>query len=160
MLERVNDDSPGGFRAFVFGVVRNVAFRFERRAARRRDRPSDSSFDPDRLAGDSPGLSAVFDRAWAESLLAQASERLAARAHEKSEAAVRRVELLRLRFGEGMPIRDIARRWDLPPARVHKDYAKAREEFRRALYEVVAFHLPGSEGAVRREASRLLGLFD
>ena len=40
--------------------------------------------------------------------------------------------LLRLRFEEGLPIREIARRWDSDAARVHKHYARAREAYRRS----------------------------
>jgi hypothetical protein len=57
---------------------------------------------------------------------------------------VRRVELLRLRFQDGLPIRSIASRWGEDPAKVHHEYATARAEFRAALREVVAFHRPGA----------------
>ncbi len=45
--------------------------------------------------------------------------------------AVRHVELLRLRFEENLPIREIARRWATDPANVHKSYALARRSFGR-----------------------------
>src|SRR5262245_61258276 len=38
-LERVEPDRAGGFRPFLFGVVRNVALRLEARRARRREGP-------------------------------------------------------------------------------------------------------------------------
>jgi RNA polymerase sigma-70 factor (ECF subfamily) len=66
--------------------------------------------------------------------------------------------LLRLRFHDGLPVRDIAARWDADPAKLHHEYARAREEFRAALREVVAFHQPGSADAIDRACADLLGL--
>jgi RNA polymerase sigma-70 factor (ECF subfamily) len=71
---------------------------------------------------------------------------------------MRRVQILRLRFEEGRPIREIAARWDEDPARVHHEYARAREEFRAALAEVVGEHHPGPASAVEDECERLLAL--
>lgn len=157
-LERVEPRRPGGFRAFLYGVARYVALRFERKDARRRVRPAESSFDADLLEADDPALSQVFDRAWAASILRQAAAHQRARAED--EAALRRVELLQLRFEQGLPIRDIARRWDADPARLHHEYATARKEFRTALREVVAFHHPAAAGeSLDAECLRLLQLF-
>jgi RNA polymerase sigma-70 factor (ECF subfamily) len=66
------------------------------------------------------------------------------------------VELLRARFHEGLPIRDIARRWGTDAAALHHEYAKARQEFKAALLEVVAFHHPGSPTEVEQECANLL----
>ena len=74
----------------------------------------------------------------------EAAERQAERGSEAGEAVLRRVELLRLRFHEGLPIREIRRRWGSDPDAVHRDYARARREFQMALAEVVARHHPGS----------------
>ena len=41
-------------------------------------------------------------------------------------------------------------------ARLHHAYALARQEFKTALLEVVAFHSPGSPAEVEREAAGLL----
>src|SRR2546421_76794 len=70
--------------------------------------------------------------------------------------AVGGVELLQLRFAETLPIRTIAARWGVDPARLHHDYAIARQEFRAALLEVVAFHQPGSPVELEQEAASLL----
>ena len=67
-----------------------------------------------------------------------------------------RVELLRLRFHEGLPIREIARRWGTAAEVLHHEYARARQEFEAALREVVAFHHPGSPEEVEQECSNLL----
>jgi RNA polymerase sigma factor (sigma-70 family) len=159
VLDRADPSRAGGFRAFLFGVVRNVAQRVERRDARRRVRPSDSSFDPDRLpAEDGGGPATRFDRAWAAALVEQAGVRQAKRARERGERETRRVELLELRFQEGLPIREIAVRWGVEPAYLHKEYARAREDFLDALRDVVAFHHPDTPGGIDRECARLLDL--
>jgi hypothetical protein len=44
------------------------------------------------------------------------------------DRAVRCVELLRLRFQEGLPIRDIATRWNEDAAKLHHEFATARDE--------------------------------
>ena len=77
-------------------------------------------------------------------------------AEAKGPEALKRVELLWLRFYEGMPIREIARLWDADPTELHREYARARKEFRAALAEVVAFHSPGTAEAVERECLHLL----
>jgi hypothetical protein len=47
-------------------------------------------------------------------------------AEQSGPDAVQRVELLRLRFEEGLPIRTIAERWGVPAATLHHAYARAR----------------------------------
>ena len=158
-LERADPGGPAGFRGFLHGVIRNVALRFERKNARLRARPAAEPFEADEIPGDDEGLSVVFDREWAKSLLRQAGERQAELAAAAGAGAGRRVELLRLRFREGLPIRRIAAIWEADPARLHHVFARARPEFREALSEVVAFHHPGSPAETRREAARLLDLF-
>ena len=157
-LERFERDRGGGFRAFLFGVVRNVALRVEREAhylAPALD-SDDLSGDESVLHGESP--SRLFDRAWAHSILQATADRLEKRASELGPEAVRRVELLRLRFHEGLPIRQIAERWNADPDVLHHEYARARREFKSALQAEVAFHLPGSADAVERECERLIQL--
>src|SRR5581483_3201874 len=130
-----------GFRPFLAGVIRNVARQYETRRARSREQPPPTELE---LAARDDALSRVFDRAWAAEIMRQAAERQAERATAAGPAAVRRVELLRLRFYDGLPIREIAARWQADPAKVHHEYAQAREEFRAALRGVVAFHGPGA----------------
>jgi RNA polymerase sigma-70 factor (ECF subfamily) len=159
-LERVEEGRPGGFRAFLYGVVRNVALMAERRGARRRDAPGAVPFEPDARATDEESLGAAFDRAWALDVIRRARRLQREVAEKDGEDARRRIELLRLRFQEGLPVREIAMRWGGEPARVHREYAKARREFRRALLEVVAFEHPGEPAEVERECARLLDLFE
>jgi RNA polymerase sigma-70 factor (ECF subfamily) len=155
VLKRVDPTSAGGFRAFLFGVVRNVALRFEARRPRRHEGQA-----PEGALADHPdteaSLSRAFDRAWANALLREAARRQAERAQQKGDGAVRRVELLRLRFQDGLPIREIARRWQADAAELHRAYARARREFKEALLEVIAFHHPGSPAEIDEVCASLL----
>jgi RNA polymerase sigma factor (sigma-70 family) len=156
-LSRVNRDR-GGFRAFLFGVTRIVARRHEERNGRRGrvEAPLDSEVERRPAAADGP--SKVFDRAWARAIMRAAHRRHARRAEKKNEQAVERVELLRLRFEQGLPIREIAARWGKDAGVMHHQYAQARLEFSVALYDTVAVQHGGSPAAVRRECGLLLGL--
>lgn len=87
-------------------------------------------------------------------LVAQAAKLMRARATDG--AARRRVALLALRFEENLPIREIARRWEVDPARLHRHYARARDEFKGALHDVVAEHSCGTANEVEAECLRLL----
>jgi RNA polymerase sigma-70 factor (ECF subfamily) len=138
-----------GFRAFLYGVVCNVARRFESR--------------PPRVAGPLPdipaneeSLSRLFERSWAQAIMSEAAQLQKRQAGERGPKALERTELLRLRFEENLPIRAIALRWNVPAAELHHAYALARQEFRAALLEVVAFHHPGSPAEVEQEAASLL----
>jgi RNA polymerase sigma-70 factor (ECF subfamily) len=155
-LGRADRTCEGGFRVFLFGVTHNIAMRHERARARRRTGPSDAAPDPDEIAAGDEELSVAFDRAWATSLIRQASARQAQVAAVDGDAALRRVELLRLRFEDGLPIREIAARWGADPAHLHREYAKARDEFRGSLREVVIFHNPAAEAHADAECARLL----
>lgn len=159
-LERVEPDRPGGFRAFFYAVARNVALRVEKREAKRRARGEASEIDLDTIPSGEESLSAAFDRAWAGSILREAAALQRERARAKGPEASGRVEILDLRFGEGLPIRDIAARRGDDPAAVHHEYAKARREFRAALHAVLAFHHPRLHAEeIDREGQRLLDLF-
>ena len=68
-----------------------------------------------------------LDREWARLLMRDAAEHHARTALARGAAARRGVEVLRLRFQEGLAIRDIAARWNEDPAAVHRRYREARE---------------------------------
>jgi RNA polymerase sigma factor (sigma-70 family) len=159
-LTRVDRERPGGFRAFLHGVARNVASRAEARGARRQARGLTTSFEERRADPKTDDPDHAFDRAWARAVMQQAAVMLERRAIGLSVAAIRRVDILRLRFGEGLPVRDIAARLGVAVTRVQKDYATAREEFRAALADVVAFHHPGDPAAVEGECRALLALLE
>ena len=50
VLERADRDQPGGFRAFLFGVVRNIALRTEHNHVEGQARKSPGSSHPEKLA--------------------------------------------------------------------------------------------------------------
>jgi RNA polymerase sigma-70 factor (ECF subfamily) len=137
------------FRAFLYGVIRNVARRFE-------SRPRRDAVELADVASNEASQSQLFERSWAQSIMAEAARLQRTQAEARGIDALQRVELLRLRFEENLPIRSIAERWGVDAARLHHDYAQARQEFRAALLEVVAFHHPGSPAEVEQEAASLL----
>src|SRR5215510_9939114 len=137
------------FRAFLSGVVRNVARRFE-------SRPVRAAGPLPEIAADDASQSRLFERTWAQAIMSEAARLQRQRAAEGGPEAAQRVELLRLRFEENLPIRAIAQLWGTDAARLHHAYAQARKEFKAALLEVVAFHHPGSPAEVEREAASLL----
>lgn len=158
-LERLDPSRPGGFRAYLLGVLRNVARRAEERLTKARGR-SALGVDLDDLPAEDESLAQALDRAWAQAMLREAAERQrasAALAEERGQkGALARVELLRLRFQEGLPIRDIAVRWGVAPEGLHREYAKARHEFRTALEATLADHQGGSDEERGAALERLL----
>jgi RNA polymerase sigma-70 factor (ECF subfamily) len=148
-LEAAGAGRVPSFRAFLYGIIRNVARRFESR--------------PMHVAGPLPDIEAnedsqsrLFERTWAQAIMAEAAQLQRRRAEFQGKEAQKRVEMLRMRFEDNLPIRTIAERWGVPAARLHHAYALARQEFREALLEVVAFHHPGSAAEVEQEAASLL----
>jgi RNA polymerase sigma factor (sigma-70 family) len=157
-LEKADPDHGGGFRALLHAVARNVALHAERTRARRIRRVGDAEIVPEHVPADDPTLSFVFDRAYAEAIVRQARRLMEVRSRESGGQQMRRVELLRLIFDEGLPIREIAVRWDADPAQLHRDYAKARREFLQALSETVAGNERWSSDRVEQECRRLLDM--
>src|SRR5947209_7390013 len=115
-LEAAGAGRVPSFRAFLYGVARNVARRFE-------SRPVRAAGPLPEVAADEDGLSALFERTWAQALMTEAAQRQRRQAGERGPEAVQRIELLRLRFEEGLPIRAIAERWGVPAAGLHRAYA-------------------------------------
>ncbi len=147
-LEAAGAGRVPGFRAFLFGVIRNVARRFESRPVRAvgttPDTPADAPVS--RASSTEPGRG----RSWRRRPSCRKP------AAERGPSAVQRIELLRLRFEESLPIRAIAERWGVDARSLHHAYALARQEFKAALLEVVAFHQPGSPAELEEEAASLL----
>ncbi|MBX3419766.1 MAG: sigma-70 family RNA polymerase sigma factor [Pirellulaceae bacterium] len=139
-LSKANSQYPGGFRAFLFGVMRNVMLRFE-------SKPLPGFAEVPDVVGDDGTVGEIFDREYAQLIVKEASVRQQENAQSQGDAAVRRVELLHLRFYDGLPIREIANRWSVDSAWLHRQYAKAREEFLAALLEVVAASQPSATDA-------------
>jgi len=160
-LGKADSSRTGGFRAFLYGVVRNVALRIEAQRAKEKKRRAGEPVELDDLPQDDERLSRVFDLAWARALLREAATLQEERSRGEGEAAQKRVQLLRLRFYDGLPLREIARLWQIEPAQVHLEYARARAEFKGALWAVISFHHPSATpGEARRECEKLLHLFD
>lgn len=155
-LSRVDQFASEGFRAYLYGVCRNVAREFEARNQRNAHAADNGLAElPDQEAR----LSTAFDRAFARQVMKEAREEFHRRSQSGDEAAKRRFELLSLRFEKNLPIRDIAAQWDLDPAHVHKEYARARRDYRQSLFDVVAEQNPGRTPAeVETAAKRLLEL--
>jgi RNA polymerase sigma-70 factor (ECF subfamily) len=157
-LSRADRARAGGFRAFLYGVVRNVALKSEAMALRRRNRAPRTSLDLDAVPGSDEALSRIFDRAFAMSVLREARDRMAAASLEAGGKARKRFDLLLLRFHEGMPIREIARLWGVEAGALYAEQAKACMEFRMALAEVIGSYHPGTPGELRRQSEELLTL--
>jgi RNA polymerase sigma factor (sigma-70 family) len=154
-LSRVEPDRSGGFRAFLYGVVQNVARRVEDREFRRQREISPSVVWKEGPAADDPTLSLVFDRAWLDTVLGQAVQYLEERAQEDA-AARKRVEILKLRFGDGRPYKEIAGELGIPVSAIYREAEQAREEFKRSLFDVVARDSGGSPASIERECREIL----
>jgi RNA polymerase sigma-70 factor (ECF subfamily) len=154
VLARADPDRPAGFRAFLRGVVRNVARRVEERRGRR-ERQADGLVDLASLEARDETLSRAFDRAWAVTVLRQALDLQEERAGEKGGNAPRRLEILRLKFQEGMGVSEIARAWNVNPNTLHTEYLRARKEFESALREIVRGFRGGNVFDLDAECERL-----
>jgi len=152
VLARVDPRRPGGFRPFLFGVVQNVAMRIEKKHFRQRERTPAGDLGLAALASSDEPQSAIWDREWAKTLVHKAAELTA----DLKSGGARRAELLRLRFFDGLPIRDIARRWQADPAQLHHEYAKARKEFLNCFRKLVADHDGGTADEVEAYSKNLL----
>ena len=153
-LSRLDPERAPSFRAFLFGVARNVALRVEQRAA-----TSGAAAVPvEELPAPDQTLSRQFDRAWAGRILQLAAQRQRAWARPLGADAMRRVELLELRFTDGLAIRAIAERWGEAPERVHREYAKAREEFKQALRAELQLHVEAGGDGLERACLDLLAM--
>ena len=148
------DPERGEVRGLLFGVTRKVAARFEERVRRQAENGAISVLDD--IQAREPSLSRVFDRDWARTMMRLAGELMRTRAESGSPGALLRVEILRLRFAEGLPIRDIAAQWRVDPDAIHRAYGKAREEFRVCLRRIVAEHSVRSEADLDAEIERVL----
>jgi RNA polymerase sigma factor (sigma-70 family) len=156
VLAKADPARAGGFRALFFGVLRNVALRCEQKATRDLKKQPDTSVNWNAISdhGDTP--SEVFDRAWAKALMREAADRHAAKAKGEGDAAWRRHEILRMRFHDGLPIRDIAKKWNADAADLHHEYATARKEFEAILRAIVAERYSEDPEEVERALKELL----
>ena len=163
-LSRADPTAPAGFRGFLKGIARNIARKIEDREKRACHQPDEETLIVE-LVGNESSAADQFERSWALMIMQEARKRIVEQACDAS--AKQRVELLRLRFEEGHPIREIAvllnpdcksdalvfesecKKW-------HREFQKAKTEFWRALLDVVSFHSPGSPAEIERECRDLL----
>ena len=143
-------DPTRPFRPFLLGIARNVALRFEQR----RGRNAPVALDDPEVESRETRLSVAFDRAFA--LLVVREARDLQRRQADSDLKRRRVELLELRFQQGLSTAAIAEAWKEDPARVHHLYADARADFRDCLREVVRRHFGGATADLERECDWML----
>jgi len=153
------DPQRGDFRCLLYGVVRNVARRFEERAAKAKAlRPGESVFLDD-LPHQAEALSRIFDRAWAQSLMREAVLHHQKEAEQGDIDARRRFRVLRMRHDDGLAIREIAEALGVPDAAtVHNDYRQARRAFASHLRLVVAKHTGAQGAAIDDECRQLTAL--
>lgn len=152
-LGRAESDRPGGFRAFLYGIARNVAGTIE--TARERRRREQGGEQLDHVPSDESTISQVFDRAFAQVLTREARRLLADRALPGSPAATR-LRALELMYEKGLPSREIAKELDLDVAAVYPLMTRARKEFRAALLEVIAaYHPEDTREALERRWSEV-----
>lgn len=166
-LQRWEAGRDGGFRGFLYGIVRNVALRHEQK------RRNTVSIEVD-YESDQTGVEKAFDRAWARSIMKEAARLMAEHAEvadghvadanartSKSDVesgvvsrAMRRVQLLKKRFNENLPIREIASQWGVDPVWLHHEYAIARKEFHTCLLQLISFHNPQATPLENQQACR------
>lgn len=148
-LERAEPGTSGGFRAFLYGIARNVASASERRRTRNRGELDDADVLPV-VASEEATLSAVFDQAWARMIMREARELLERRTPEEGRAALG-LQALRLRYESALPSREISAKMGIDAGVVYQLLTDARKEFRGALLEVMAsYHPTASKGELER----------
>ena len=150
------DPGRGDFRALLYGVVRNVARRYEERFTQEQRREPGEIVDLDALPEVSDGLSRVFDRAWAQALLREAVQCHEASAMAGDADARRRFAILRMRHDGALPVREIASALGEPDVeKVHNEYRRARRDFAVHLRTVVAAHTGVQGDRIDDECRRL-----
>ncbi|MEZ6038254.1 MAG: sigma-70 family RNA polymerase sigma factor [Planctomycetota bacterium] len=155
------DAAKGDFRALLYGVVRNVARRFEERAARELGRAMHESVFLDGLPHQAEALSRVFDRSWAQMIMQEAAAAQERAARDGDEAYRTRFRILQLRHRDGLPVREIARQLGVVDVEsVQNAYRRARRDFRACLRLVVATHTGAPANRVDEECRRVLEMLE
>ena len=158
LLQRVDSHAPGGFRPFLFGATRNVARRFEERLSRNKEQQQASGILAN-VEADDASLSVAFDRAYARTVLRQAFDLYEIRAIADSGNMKQRTELLRRRFQDDVPIREIAKEWNVDAKTLHRSLDRAKQEFRASLLEIVAREAPTATSAeLNQSCAEILSL--
>jgi RNA polymerase sigma-70 factor (ECF subfamily) len=159
-LETVDPGAGSGFRAFLYGVTRNVAAMTERKWSRLKETQASHSgvFE---LANDEASLSHVFDRGWAEVVVREARSLLHRRSLMRGGSSALRARGHELRYQEGLPPRDIAPRLGLDVKKIYRLLEDAQIDFQEALLEVMASEAPNASRAeLERKCVDLLLLLE
>jgi len=141
-LQGVEASGPARFRTYLYAVVRNVADRIERDKGVRRA-AQEPSAGLDQLAHDEATLSRVFDRAWVGTITRSAWLLMVSRLSQDATGRDR-IQVLDLRFRDGLAAGAIAERLKLEPGYVYQQLRNAKRDFRTALVDVVGSQHPGS----------------
>lgn len=158
-LQRVDASRPGGFRSYLYGVTAKVAANQERLLARQQRNRQDVHSDMDHLQSPDAACSKAFDRAWAELIVREAYEAMLGDRGAGATAALR-MKVLKLRYQEGLPPREIAERLGFADVReVYQMLDVSKAHYARALREVVSRYHPSSSADQLDDLCRqLLGL--
>ncbi|MCB9872478.1 MAG: sigma-70 family RNA polymerase sigma factor, partial [Planctomycetes bacterium] len=156
-LSRVDFARLHSIRAFLLGITVRVARRHERRRASRRQHQRPMA-DPNAVVESRPSVAQQLDRVWARALVQRALARLDHLA-EVDPRRQRRVALLRLRYIEDIPLRELAEVWSVDPAWLHHEHSTARRELSGALRTVLAGVLRVRHEDLELECARLLEFF-
>ncbi|PIE24642.1 MAG: hypothetical protein CSA62_02085 [Planctomycetota bacterium] len=155
-LENVNAHQGGGFRGYLYGLVRNVALMIERSSRRHSERQPNADFELDKIEVDEATLSQVFDRGWARMIAQRARSRMAAKLQDKKPEVYRSLELC---YSEGLAPRQIAKELGKSAGIAYELLRSARKEYRRALLDTVAEFYPGKTHAEIEATCRELTQF-
>ncbi len=147
------------FRTYLYGVVRNIARRAEQNRGRHPEKQPTTESHFDKIESSEESLGRVFDRAWALQILKETAETQTEKARSAGQDAIRRVELLRMRFEKELPVREIARTWNIEPESLHRELSKAKKEFGKLLRETVSQrHDSATEAEIDAECREIVSL--
>lgn len=132
-LQRFDPTRNGGIEAFLFGVTRNIARRCEHRSRKRLPTQSDMLCT---IETKETSVSEQLDRRWVVELIRCAWWKQHELALASGEAAHQRMQLLSLRFVCDLPVREIARSWNVEAAELHRELRKTKEEFLSSLSDI------------------------
>lgn len=157
-LDRVEPGGPARFRSYLYAVVKHVADRIERKNRVRATAQEHSGAGLDDIARNEATLSRVFDRAWVGMITREAWFTMVSR-FEEGAAGHDRIQILDLRYQQGLSSGEIATRLGLPADYVYQQLRNAKRDFRAALLDVVgAYHPQASREEIEARCIELVGL--
>lgn len=151
-LARADRQRPQGFRAYLYGIVRNVTAEAERREGSRREVTGDQTEQLKAAESREAALSQVFERAWHRLILQETAELLDRRATGPRRVAAQ--SALHLRMHGGVKPAEIATRLGIEVSVVYELIREAKAQYRAAFLEVMASHYPDLDEAGLLEQCR------